>query len=123
MAVIASAAKQSRAGCVSIGPESRTEDRRGCILVSSQVAEQSLDLDFDLIVTDLAPIDLIIQGAGRLWRHPRRERTGSPELLDCCGNDCAIRQSIIADICHEIGTDARQPRVFASLRLGSARTW
>lgn len=63
------------------GPESKAEDRRGRILVSSQVAEQSLDLDFDLIVTDLAPIDLIIQRAGRLWRHPRRERTGRPELL------------------------------------------
>lgn len=63
------------------GPESKAKDRRGRILVSSQVAEQSLDLDFDLIVTDLAPIDLIIQRAGRLWRHHRPERTGRPELL------------------------------------------
>ncbi|MGA8140530.1 MAG: CRISPR-associated helicase Cas3' [Desulfobaccales bacterium] len=48
--------------------------RCGSILVSTQVVEQSVDLDADMLITELAPTDMLLQRLGRLWRHERERR-------------------------------------------------
>lgn len=73
------------------GKDSSERDRAGYILVGSQMLEQSLDYDVDLMLSDLAPMDALIQRAGRCHRHKRARPEGyaasrlvvlSPELVE-----------------------------------------
>ncbi|MER5945691.1 CRISPR-associated helicase Cas3' [Streptomyces sp. NPDC001904] len=62
-----------------LGPDTpRRQDGGRLVVVATQLAEQSFDVDADLLVADLAPVDLLLQRIGRVHRH---QETWRPEGL------------------------------------------
>jgi CRISPR-associated endonuclease/helicase Cas3 len=70
------------------------------VLVATQVVEQSLDVDFDHMISEIAPVDLLLQRSGRMHRH--RERDYDPTL-------------------HVLLPEARTPRFGATSRVYAAK--
>ncbi|APE38298.1 hypothetical protein BOX37_13260 [Nocardia mangyaensis] len=66
-----------------LGPPGGGDRPQRLIVIGTQVIEQSLDIDVDLLVTDVAPVDLILQRIGRLHRHVRSGRPDSVSSPRC----------------------------------------
>lgn len=95
----------------------------GITVVGTQVIEASLDVDFDCMITDLAPAASLIQRAGRLWRHSepfaggwthRRPRKGENPMLDIV---VALDETYETD---GISPIARYPYLMAELKRTKA---
>lgn len=84
----------------------------GIVVVATQTVQQSLDLDADFLLTDLAPMDVLLQRLGRLHRHPERnahrptgfERPKAVILIGDASLEDAIRADGAASGPHGVGT-------------------
>lgn len=94
----------------------------GCVLVSTQIAEQSVDIDADLLITEIAPTDMLLQRIGRLWRHSRIRpyvcHQAEAWLISPCLDRTQMQTSAVEEIVAAFGKSAF---VYAPYVL--LRTW
>jgi CRISPR-associated endonuclease/helicase Cas3 len=97
------------------------KNRSGCILFSTQIVEQSVDLDADFMVTELAPTDMLLQRMGRLCRHERGIRKAEMWIVAESHSFDAFLSATAAEIKNMFGTKAMIYAPYVLLR--SLQLW
>lgn len=84
------------------------DQRGGRIVVGTQTLEQSLDIDADLLITDLCPMDVLLQRLGRLHRH-ERPSAAAPDDCRPAGFEQA-RAWVLTPAGHDLGPLLKRQR-------------
>jgi CRISPR-associated endonuclease/helicase Cas3 len=99
----------------------RAKQLKACIVVGTQTLEQSLDIDADLLMTDLCPMDVLLQRVGRLHRHdrPQQER---PEAYQTAQAVVLVPNDYQLDTClkkarHGLGRFHNGGGIYTDLRI------
>jgi CRISPR-associated endonuclease/helicase Cas3 len=93
----------------------------GVVTVATQTVEQSLDIDADYLITDLCPMDVLLQRIGRLHRHQREgDRSDGYREARCCVLVPEAQVGIAASISEDTGKGFPGPglgSVYPDLRI------
>lgn len=87
-------------------PQAEGRGKQGCIVVGTQVVEQSLDLDADFLVSRFCPTDMLLQRLGRLWRHGRRTARPASARREACLLHPSLEEAV-ADPARAFGASGR----------------
>jgi CRISPR-associated endonuclease/helicase Cas3 len=78
---------------------------KGSILIGTQVLQESLDIDSDFMISDLAPSDFLLQRMGRLWRHLFKRPSDRAEFWISCPNLKKVQSA--QELRERLGTDSK----------------